>query len=693
MGTLYAILIAAVAAEGLPMANETVIESFGGTDLPPNLVRHNVDVKLVPRGDAQGLQVDFQVVDWPNVFFQGPEGGWDWSEYTGIAVDLHNPTDKTVVVCLRVDNEGANGLTNCNTSKTTVLPKGSATLRGSFRHDDSGPFWGMRGIPFLGPITEGSKVDPSEIAAFQVFLPVPSEPHTLVIDNVRLYGGYGKSIEELVPLPFVDRFGQFKHADWPGKVASEADLEKRQRQEEQALAAMSALPGRDEYGGWADGPELESTGWFRTEQVDGKWWLVTPSGHLFLSFGMDCVGTWEQTFVEKRDDWFEWLPEADSPLAAFYGHQKNAHRGAEPIGGAGRTYSFYRANLMRKYGGDWPVKWRETSYKRLQSWGFNTIANWSQQDVLDHSPMPFVASAGIHGDVRRLDAGGGYWSPMIDVYDPAFAVAAENCLRPVAERYGKNPLCLGYFVDNEMSWEGVRKGVLASPPDQPSRVAAVKALQDKHGSLDALNAAWETNAQDWDSLRVPGKENEGCKGDLDALEYGFACRYFETVKSVLRKYAANHLYLGCRFSSAPPNAVRAAGDVLDVVSFNRYEERIKNDKWTGENDLGKPLIVGEFHFGALDRGMFHTGLVGAADQNDRAAKYAGYIQSVADCPAYVGCHWFQYIDEPITGRWFDGENYNIGFVNGVDLPYAEMVEAAREAHGEAYRRRFGSGKP
>ena len=28
----------------------------------------------------------------------------------------------------------------------------------------------------------------------------------------------------------------------------------------------------------------------------------------------------------------------------------------------------------------------------------------------------------------------------------------------------------------------------------------------------------------------------------------------------------------------------------------------------------------------------------------------------------VGCHWFQYVDEPLTGRAYDGENYNIGFV-------------------------------
>jgi agarase len=45
------------------------------------------------------------------------------------------------------------------------------------------------------------------------------------------------------------------------------------------------------------------------------------------------------------------------------------------------------------------------------------------------------------------------------------------------------------------------------------------------------------------------------------------------------------------------------------------------------------------------------------------------------------------MDQPLTGRWFDGENYNIGFVSITDTPYPEMVAAARRVHGQMYRRR------
>jgi hypothetical protein len=90
--------------------------------------------------------------------------------------------------------------------------------------------------------------------------------------------------------------------------------------------------------------------------------------------------------------------------------------------------------------------------------------------------------------------------------------------------------------------------------------------------------------------------------------------------------------------------------------------------------------------------MFHTGLQGVADQKARGAAYRRYLESVADLPNFVGCHWFQYIDEPVTGRWMDGENYNIGFVTVTDTPYTELVEAARGVHGEVYRRRLGTGR-
>ena len=45
-------------------------------------------------------------------------------------------------------------------------------------------------------------------------------------------------------------------------------------------------------------------------------------------------------------------------------------------------------------------------------------------------------------------------------------------------------------------------------------------------------------------------------------------------------------------------------------------------------------------------------------------------------PAIVGTHWFQFYDQPTSGR-FDGENYQTGLLDIADTPYAEVIAACR----------------
>ena len=61
-----------------------------------------------------------------------------------------------------------------------------------------------------------------------------------------------------------------------------------------ALAPSCWFSRLDPYQGWR-GITLAATGRFRVEQVDGVWWLVTPSGHPFFSSGVTGVrsfGDW-----------------------------------------------------------------------------------------------------------------------------------------------------------------------------------------------------------------------------------------------------------------------------------------------------------------------------------------------------------------------------------------------------------------
>jgi hypothetical protein len=174
--------------------------------------------------------------------------------------------------------------------------------------------------------------------------------------------------------------------------------------------------------------------------------------------------------------------------------------------------------------------------------------------------------------------------------------------------------------------------------------------------------------------------------DLAAFTRRFAEAYFRIVAEALRRHDPDHLFLGSRFAWQTAEAVEACARWCDVVSFNRYRRSIaEDDEWARFHALGKPALIGEFHFGSVDRGLFWEGLVGVGREEERGPAYAHYLRSVANNPDFVGAHWFQYVDEPLTGRTLDGENGHVGFVTVADLPYKGLVAAAREANQAVLR--------
>ena len=90
--------------------------------------------------------------------------------------------------------------------------------------------------------------------------------------------------------------------------------------------------------------------------------------------------------------------------------------------------------------------------------------------------------------------------------------------------------------------------------------------------------------------------------DLTAFYTKTAETYFQIIRDELKKVAPNQLYMGCRFAWVNDRAGRAATKYCDVVSYNRYSYGVEEQRLP--DGIDKPIIIGEFHFGALDRGMF-----------------------------------------------------------------------------------------
>jgi hypothetical protein len=641
---------------------------------------HNATVTRVEQGATHGeraLKADFAAVDWPNLYFAAPRP-WDWSDIGGLAFDVTNPQDEAITVLVRVDDApSADGGRHWRTGRVGVPPGGPVTVAAPLA---TGEAPGMRAGPAILPNAlhmsmRGADIRMDHIVAFQIFLARPPAPRTLIIDNLRL-----------VPPPdlrgIVDRFGQYARADWPGKLIAEEQLAERRAAEERWLAEHPPPADRDRYGGWTGGPKLETNGFFGTARHGGRWWLVTPDGRLFFSLGVDCVRPGSRSPLDGRDTMFSWLPEAGDALAAFV-----SRRGRGAV-------DFYAMNLRRKYGEQDETEWVDFACRRLPAWGFNTIGNWSADEVCAAGRVPYTVP--IHWgsrDIAYLDGGR---KPMPDPFDEGAPAALEARIEQITANWRGDPWCIGYFVDNELSIgrggpDGdivLPRNVLAAENALPSKRAFTAQLRRKYGDIARLNDAWGTSCPSWDEFEgkpvaLPDVRDPELRADLLELLGLFAERYFSMVRSLLKKHDPDHLYLGCRFSARPGPFVETAARHCDVITFNAYRRTLDPEQWAFTADLGKPCLIGEFHFGALDRGMFHTGLVATPGQAERAAAYQEYVRSVWALPAFVGCHWFQYADQALTGR-SDGENYNIGFVTVTDTPYPEMVAAAREINTTVY---------
>ena len=620
---------------------------------------------------------------WPGVTLKAPEGKWDLSPYESISLEIINPGDRNVTVYCRVDNPGADGTNHCVTDHISVDPGATQALTVRifpvpWKLDEPLELVGMRANP-----VHAGKIDTANVIQLVIFVSHPSEDHVFEIDNIHA-GGHVQVLDASTFLPFIDEFGQYIHNDWPGKTHSVEELI-AQRRDEQADLRVHARPRNwNSYGGWTEGPQLEATGFFRVQKHQGKWWLVDPTGKLFWSHGIDCVRSANATPITDREHYFRDLPAEDSPFAQFYGRGAWAPHGYYKDHSPYRTYDFSRANFLRKYGDDFEQPFADITHCRFQSWGVNTIANWSDEQIYLMRRTPYVAT--IHFTAKELEGSEGYWGKFYDVFDPSFAQKLRERLAREQGRTAGDPWCIGYFVHNELAWgndTSLAVAALISPADQAAKKVFVDDLKAKYGTTQNLNKTWGTDYASWDALlqsqEAPDTEEAG--EDLRNFYTKTAETYFSTIQTELEKIAPNQLYLGCRFAWVNDRAARAATKFCDVVSYNRYEYSVESLRLPDEIDM--PVIIGEFHFGALDRGMFHTGLRRTENQQDRADKYAGYVRGALRNPYIVGTHWFQYKDQATTGRG-DGENYQIGFIDVCDKPYPEIVQAAREIGADMY---------
>lgn len=626
------------------------------------------------RGDPAGLIVDMPYL-W-SVLGQRWSTPRNWTSSNAFALKLENLNSAPARLVLRFE-------TNSNFSafdQHLVVIPGLETVTIVYDLDLSAVrAFGLKSLPsgYATPhmqLVANSTVNLGSIHGWQFYNRGTNPVRLRVWDVKRIH-------IDTSAVGRVDAYGQPAFGTWPGKITSLSDFATQRAAEE---IDLNSHPGPGGLQGTGSLPSQPPSSKWRTLRLpSGKWYFVHPSGKLFWSMGITTVRATEGTPLAGREPLFMELPERfpGSP------HYQTILVNGSPI----ETVNFATHNLELKNGAGWQAVFASQAVRRLKSWGFNTIGDWTEPRVLAQSDVPYIVGVTTNEFPTRVR------TPISartvpDPFDPAFRSFVADALASAIAPHNGRPEFLGVYVDGELPWgyQDTHRNrailaimVLKSPASQPARQAFITLLQKQYRSLTVLNTAWGTSFPTWASIGDPGPGATAVAlSDCRAFVSQFATQYYYAVSRAFTTSGCTGLYLGSREGwQTTPEVVAVANRYVDVFSMGIYQ-RPELINWAFPG-IDKPLLLSEFSFGSTDRGMWHPGPVPNVSQSARAAIMREFFLAALQTKKIVGAHWFQYMDQHVSGR-FDGENYNMGFVTTADTPHSEMVTAARSLGASLY---------
>jgi hypothetical protein len=531
----------------------------------------------------------------------------------------------------------------------------------------------------LKGVVSGRRLALSEVDHVELQLKLTAAPQSLFLARVWL-----SAAEPDYPLPaapLVDALGQWAAREWPGKTKDEAQLRQDLAAALEAARAAGYPEGWSRFGG-TKARSFDATGFFRTQHDGTRWWLVDPEGNGFFSVGLDSVRPGEASgIVPGAEPLFGPLPPRGGPLAAAWGSRSPRWKA--------ESFSFGLANLVRAFGPEWRARWTELTKGRLRAWRFNTVANWSDPEFQRAAPsLPYVIPMPEYPTSAVL-----LYRDFPDVYSEEFRASARRWAQSLAP-FRDDPNLVGYFMRNEPSWafgaNDVASEMLEANPGTATRRALAAWLRERYaGDALAWAKAWDLGLTAFEQLETrlvarAADRSRTAKEDLWAFSKEMVRTYVRLPAEECRKVDPRHLNLGMRYAWISSELLYEAADSFDVFTINSYRMTPPADVIEEvARRTRRPVLIGEFHFGALDRGLPSTGLKGVASQLERGVAYRRYVEAAAANPDVVGAHYFILNDQELLGR-FDGENFQIGFVDVCHRPYAELVDAARRAHEAVY---------
>ena len=430
-------------------------------------------------------------------------------------------------------------------------------------------------------------------------------------------------------------------------------------------------------GAGVPGINSQATGFFRAEQIDGRWWIIDPRGQGYYITGIN---------------------------------------GPSP-GGMGASHN---DKMVAITGAGGPDAWNERTASRAKEWGFN-VATFSHEPFFWNPLTPNILARHGVAHTRHLSFGYDFWR-AVDTpaereqrclvwtggwnssSDPFHPEWPAWCERYVVEQrvasYRSDQWLVGYFIDNERATNNAPymvRLVSSLPAKRHCKQAFVRHAEQHFGTIAAFNRAFQTSYGDFTALLPPANPALSVVTDeAEAFTESYlelaAEAYYAPIVKALRKADPHHLILGGRDSSAQDSDtwLKVAGRHVDVYSLHTYRmiDRTKGiQQWLVDHYrhvhsiVKKPLFVTEWSFPMMEDGQPNFGTSGmmARTAEESGQLFRLYQEGIAELPFMIGSLRFHWSGR--SGSSSEAVHYGVEHVDGT--PVEALVKQAAVANRNA----------
>ena len=438
----------------------------------------------------------------------------------------------------------------------------------------------------------------------------------------------------------------------------------------------------DKYGGWT-GKKFKATGFFHVVK-DDRWWIISPEGNAFLSFGINHfhLNFFLQDYQREQ-------------LKKVFG-----------------------VNDMNNNKELWPAM-RNWFLQTCKDFGFNTVGVHNNPlDELINFPKPELP---YMQPIRFVDIP--HWKNPLpdenfkDIFSQEFADECDRLAKEIAGAKKDDPYLLAYSLTDcplfteedcreradtiglerrEAARIGWPRRLRNFDGEAVGKKAYVKLMHKIYkGDISEFNKVYNTRFISFDELEAvknwrPNTDLSNGNETRDNVEFLKVCvdKYYRMALNSIRKYDPNHMFFGDKINAntdSMDTVLPVTQKYTDVVMYQMYAkyeiQKVKLDRWSKLVD--KPFLNGDSGFSMVAEGMpWPFGPI-ANTLEIRTQWTKEFMQNAFARPEFVGWHNCGLIDT-INKMPHKEDRQHSGLVNIYGEPYGMLQECMKQFSEDMY---------